>query len=38
MWGFVHLRSTWGHVSMFGELNMEQVMDGYKTGPKNNCL
>jgi hypothetical protein len=38
MWGFVQLRSTWGHISTYGELHIEHVMDGYKIGPKNNCL
>jgi hypothetical protein len=38
MCGFIQLRSTWGQVSIAGELHIEHVMDGYKTDPKNNCL
>ena len=38
MWGFLQLGSKWDHVSISEELQIEYVMDGYKMGPKNNCL
>jgi hypothetical protein len=38
MWWWQQLSKKCFHVSGSGEGHIEQVMDGYNSGPKNSCL